>query len=92
MCRLIALKINRLYETTVTSDDEVIIDAIPTKLKHTEGNTLEFKAQCSPAPSWQIRYGVRGLLTLLGPFDGPGICKKQKTKFILFDAGYNLSK
>jgi phosphorylase/glycogen(starch) synthase len=59
-----------------TPNDEVIIDAIPMKLKHTEGNILEFRASYSPATSGQVRYGVRVLPT------HPGLSGKWDTRLI----------
>ncbi|BDQ35494.1 alpha-glucan family phosphorylase [Pseudodesulfovibrio portus] len=59
-----------------TPNDEVIIDAIPMKLKHTEGNILEFRANYSPATSGQVRYGVRVLPT------HPGLSGKWDTRLI----------
>lgn len=42
-----------------TTDEETVMDCIPMKLKHSEGSTLEFKAEYSPNTSGPVRYGVR---------------------------------
>jgi len=59
-----------------TPNDEVIVDAIPMQLKHTEGNLLEFRVKYSPAASGQVRYGVRVIPT------HPGLSGKCDTRLI----------
>ena len=59
-----------------TPDEKTILDCIPMKLKHTEGNTLELQAKYSPTTSGPVRYGVRVIPT------HPGLSGKCDTRLI----------
>ncbi|WP_147820764.1 alpha-glucan family phosphorylase [Salidesulfovibrio onnuriiensis] len=58
-----------------TAEDR-ILDCIPMTLKHSEGNSLEFQAEYSPAFSGPCRYGVRVIPV------HPGLAGKYETHLI----------
>ncbi len=59
-----------------TPDEERIVDCVPMTLKHTEGNTLEFRVEYTPTTSGPIRYGVRVIPT------HSGLANKYDTRLI----------
>ncbi|WP_319466438.1 alpha-glucan family phosphorylase [uncultured Pseudodesulfovibrio sp.] len=59
-----------------TPDEQTVVDCIPMKLKHSEGNTLEFWTEYSPNTSGPVRYGVRVI-----PLHG-GLVNKYETRLI----------
>ena len=61
---------------TATPDEETVVDCIPMKLKHTEGNTLIFRAEYAPPMPGPLRYGVRVIPV------HPGLANKFETRLI----------
>ena len=59
-----------------TPSEDAVIDCVPMALKHSEGNSLEFKVQYSPNVSGECRYGVRVMPS------HPGLGSKYETKLI----------
>lgn len=59
-----------------TPNEKVVEDCIPMKLKHSEGNVLEYKADYAPKRSGPMRYGVRVI-----PMHA-GLVNKYETRLI----------
>ncbi|WP_419787026.1 alpha-glucan family phosphorylase [Pseudodesulfovibrio sp.] len=59
-----------------TPDEQTVVDCIPMKLKHSEGNTLEFRAEYAPTTPGPLRYGVRVIPV------HPGLANKHETRLI----------
>jgi phosphorylase/glycogen(starch) synthase len=59
-----------------TPTEDKVIDCVPLKLKHTEGNNLEFRVEYTPAFSGTCRYGIRAI-----PIH-PGLGTKYETRLI----------
>ncbi|ADU63705.1 MAG: alpha-glucan family phosphorylase [Pseudodesulfovibrio sp.] len=66
-----------LVELIVASPGEdTVLDCKPLKLKHTEGNNLEFRVEYTPASSGTCRYGIRVIPV------HPGLGTKYETRLI----------
>ncbi|WP_285905247.1 alpha-glucan family phosphorylase [Pseudodesulfovibrio pelocollis] len=66
-----------LVELVVASPSEdAVIDCVPLKLKHTEGNTLDFRVEYTPTSSGTCRYGVRVIPV------HPGLGTKYETRLV----------
>ncbi|WP_319541894.1 alpha-glucan family phosphorylase [uncultured Pseudodesulfovibrio sp.] len=59
-----------------TASEDAVIDCVPMKLEHAEGNSLDFSVQYSPNFSGECRFGVRVIPT------HPGLGSKYETKLI----------
>jgi phosphorylase/glycogen(starch) synthase len=66
-----------LVELIVASPGEdTVLDSVPLKLKHTEGNNLEFRVEYTPTSSGTCRYGIRVIPV------HPGLGTKYETRLI----------
>jgi phosphorylase/glycogen(starch) synthase len=56
--------------------EDTVIDCVPLKLKHSEGNNLEFRVEYTPGASGTCRYGVRAIPV------HPGLGTKYETRLV----------